>query len=131
MSCKSALYAANTASQTVAVGGAINFGAPIRRYGNNINVAGSSIRLNGAGYYDVDLNVTFTAGAGTTTIALYKDGVVVPGATASFTTVADTTYQVTIPAIVRDTCCAESNLAAVVSGTALIISNAAVAVEKI
>lgn len=131
MSCKSALYGANTASQAVAVGGAINFGNVIRRFGNNINLNGPNVTLSGAGYYDIDTNFTFTAAAGTATITLYKNGVPIPGATISRTTAADTIYTVSIPAIVREVCCAGSAITAVLSGVAGTFTDAAIVVEKI
>ena len=56
MSCKSAIFTANTNAQTVAVGGMLALGSTIRRYGCNLNQNGNSITINGcddAGYYDV------------------------------------------------------------------------------
>ena len=53
MSCKSAIFTANTNAQTVAVGGMLALGSTIRRYGCNLNQNGNSITINGcddAGY---------------------------------------------------------------------------------
>lgn len=131
MSCKSALYAANTNTQTLAVGDTLSFGTPVRRFGCNTNISGGNVTLNGAGYYSINTNINFTAAAGTATITLYKDGAAIPGATVNRTTVANTEFQVNIPAIVRLTCCCESTITAVVTGVATVIENAAITVEKL
>lgn len=131
MSCKSAIYAANTNGQTLAVGSTINFGTISRRYGNNLNLSGGNVILLGAGYYDIDTNFTFLAAAGTATITLYRDGVAIPGATASITTAANGTYSISIPAIIREFCCKEAVITAVITGVAVTMNNAAIAVEKI
>lgn len=132
MSCKSAVYAANTSAQSLAAGDTINFGNVVRRFGCNCNVSGGNAIVNGSGYYDLDADVTFTAGgAGTAVITLYKDGAAISGATASVTTVAETTYAVSIPAIIRQVCCCESTITAVITGVAATVLNAAISVEKI
>lgn len=132
MSCKSAMYAANASAQEVANGGIINFGAVVRRFGGNCTISGGNVNINGTGYYDMDADVTFTAGgAGTAVISLYKDGVAIPGASASLTAVADSIYSVSVPAIVRQVCCCESVVTAVLSGISGTVTNAAVAIEKI
>ena len=38
MSCKSAIFTANTTAQTVAVGGTLSLGSIIRRYGCDLNL---------------------------------------------------------------------------------------------
>lgn len=131
MSCKSALYGANTSAQTLAVGSTINFGTISRRYGSNIGLSGGNVTVMGSGYYDLDTNFTFLAAAGTATITLYKDGVAIPGATASITTAANGTYNMSIPAIIRQVCCEESTITAVITGVAVTMNNAAIAIEKI
>lgn len=129
---KSALYLANTLSQTLTVGDNISFGNIVRRFGNNINMSGGNVSLQGAGYYDIDTAFTFTAGAaGTAVIALYKDGTAIPGAIASFTTAADSVYTVSIPALVRTFCCTQSNITAVLTGVAGTVNNSAVKVVKV
>lgn len=129
---KSVLYAANTTAQTtVATGTTIDFGRIIRRYGSNINVSGGNVITMGVGYYDFDANVTFIAsGAGTATIQLYKDGIAIPGASASFTTESATRYAVSIPFITKDRCCCESTITASISGVAGSVINASVTVTK-
>ena len=133
MSCKAALYAANTAAQTVtAVETPINFGTIVRRYGRGINLSGGDVTVCESGYYDVDANFTFAAtAAGDVTIALYKDGVRIPGAIVTETVAAASSYSMSIPAILRNTCNCESTITARIVGVAGTIENAAIAVERI
>lgn len=129
---KSVLYTANTSTQPfVATGTIVNFGTPVRRYGNNINVSGGNVVVDGIGYYNLDTNLTVEAtGAGALLVQVFKDGVAITGASATITVAADTTYAVTIPAIVRENCCCESTITVVVSGVAGNVTNAAMVVEK-
>ena len=84
MSCKSALYTALQTPTAVAVDGVIPLGSLIRRYGCDISLNGNAVNLSGAGYYDVDASITVApTAAGTVTATLVKDGVAIPGATAS------------------------------------------------
>ena len=84
MSCKSALYTALQTPTAVAVDGVIPLGSLIRRYGCDISLNGNAVNLSGAGYYDVDVSITVApTAAGTVTATLVKDGVAIPGATAS------------------------------------------------
>ena len=128
---KALLYAANTSTQAyVATGTVINFGNVVRRYGSNINLSGGNISVNGSGYYNIDAHFTFNGAAGTATIQLYKDGVAIPGAVATQVESATGTYAVTIPAVIREVCCCESTITAVISGVAGNVTNAAIVVEK-
>lgn len=131
MSCKSCVYGANTAAQTLVDGNTINFGSIVRRFGNNTNLSGGNGVVIGEGYYDIDTNITFTAAAGTVTIALYKDGVPIPGATATRTTAATSSYTITIPALVRQKCCCEATITAVLTGADTTVTNAAIVIEKV
>lgn len=133
MSCKSALYAANTNAQTVTASDSpIQFGSIVRRYGRCTNLSGENVTIQESGYYDIDTNFTFTAtAAGTIVISLYKDGVLIPGATATVTVAAGSAYSISIPAIVRNTCNCESTITARIIGVAGVINNAAIAVERI
>lgn len=137
MSCKSALYAAMQTPTAVAVDGVIPLGSLIRRYGCDLSLNGNAVNIAGgnqsAGYYDVDVSVTVTpAAAGTVTITLYKDGVAVPGATASATAAANGTVDLSIPALVRQVCCAEgSALTLVLAGAAATVNNVALRVQRI
>lgn len=132
MSCKSLIYASNTGSQSIAVGGNINFGSVVRKTGCNCYMSGGNVIVRGEGYYKIDTNITFTAGAsGTATIALYKDGIAIPGAVVSLTATADNIYSVGSTAIIRELCCNESTVTAVVSGIAVTVTNAAIEVNKV
>ena len=133
MSCKSALYAAMQTPTAVAVDGVIPLGSLIRRYGCDVAINGNAVNITGAGYYDVDASVTVTpAAAGTVTITLYKDGVAVPGATASETAAANGTVDLSIPALVRQVCCAAgSALTLVLTGAAATVNNVALRVQRI
>ena len=96
-------------------------------------INGNAVNITGAGYYDVDASVTVTpAAAGTVTITLYKDGVAVPGATASETAAANGTVDLSIPALVRQVCCAAgSALTLVLTGAAATVNNVALRVQRI
>ena len=129
---RSALYTANTASQTVAINGTISPGTIIRRFGQCCNLSGSGITINGTGYYSVNISVTATPTAeGTVTVSLYKDGVAVPGATASGYGSDD--VNLSINALVREACACNpsSVLTLVISESAAVISNVACVVEKL
>lgn len=133
MSCKSALYAVMQTPTAVAVDGVIPLGGLIRRYGCDVALNGNAVNITGAGYYDVDASVTVTpTAAGTVTITLYKDGVAVPGATASETAAANGTVDLSIPALVRQVCCAAgSALTLVLTGAAATVNNVALRVQRI
>lgn len=133
MSCKSALYAAMQTPTAVAVDGVIPLGSLIRRYGCDVALNGNAVNITGAGYYDVDASVTVSpAAAGTVTVTLYKDGVAVPGATASETAAANGTVDLSIPALVRQVCCAAgSALTLMLTGVAATVNNVALRVQRV
>ena len=133
MSCKSALYAAMQTATAVTAGGVIPLGSLIRRYGCDIALNGNAVNLTGTGYYDVDASITATlTAAGTVTVTLYKDGVAVPGATASETGTASGTVNLNIPALVRQACCASgSALSLVLTEAAATVNNVALRVQRI
>lgn len=124
------IYAVNTGTQTVASGGAISFPQIVRSCGNNVRLSGGNVTVQGSGLYGIDTNFTFTAAAGTASIALYKDGIPIPGAAAAVTAAANTIYSISIPAVIRQSCCVESTITAVATGTALSVTNAAIKVAK-
>ena len=117
----------------VAVDGVIPLGSLIRRYGCDVALNGNAVNITGAGYYDVDASVTVSpAAAGTVTITLYKDGVAVPGATASGTAAANGTVDLSILALVRQVCCAAgSALTLVLTGAAATVNNVALRVQRV
>nr|DAP96416.1 MAG TPA: hypothetical protein [Caudoviricetes sp.] len=133
MSCKSAIYTAMQTPTAVDVGGVIPLGSLIRRYGCDIRLNGSAVNLTGTGYYDVDASITATlTAAGTVTATLYKDGVAIPGATASETGAASGTVNLNIPALVRQPCCASgAALTLVLTGAAATVNNVALRVQRI
>lgn len=144
MSCKSAIYTANqrpypttlTASQPAAQ---LELGTVVRRFGCNAQLSGNGVLLDGQGYYDVDANVTITPEvAGDYTVALYEDGVAVPGAQQTVTVpAAGDAIAFNVPALVRLQCCSSSaTLTLVLSTTATLpttvtVNNVGVVVEKI
>lgn len=132
MSCRSTLYMANTQTQVLAANSVISFGTIIRRYGQNITGTDSTVEVTGQGYFDVDANFSILGtGTGTAIITLYKDGVAIPGATATITTADTVRNQVSIPCLIREKCCCASSITAVLSGTGATITNAAIVVEKV
>lgn len=138
MSCKSALYAAMQTPSAVAVGGVIPLGSLIRRYGYDVSLNGNAVNITGgnqsAGYYDVDASLTVApAAVGTVTVTLFKDGVAVPGATASATAAAaNDALDLNITALVRQVCCAAgSALTLVLTGAAASVENVALRVQRI
>lgn len=143
MSCKSAIYTANTSPSTITltVGqptATLSLGTVIRRFGCNAQLSGNGILLDGQGYYDVDASVTLTpVAAGNYTVSLFADGVAVPGATQTMTAGAAATVNFNIPALVRLQCCDSSaTLTLVLSTTATLpatvtINNIGIVVEKI
>ena len=125
---KALMYAVNTNDQT----GTINFGSIIRRYGKNINLSGGNPVIRGEGYYRIDTNFNITGGAaGLVTIGLYRNGVLIPGSEVSLTVANTVQYVVAMPSVaVREYCCNESNITAVISGVAATVTNATILVEK-
>lgn len=129
---KSVLYGVNRTPQTIVVGDRVNFGNIVRRYGCNINMSGGEVNITGEGYYNVDASVTFVAGAeGIATVTLLKDGSVIAGAGASQTVASGDTVTLTIPpSVIREKCCCESTITAVISGVVGVINNATIRVVK-
>ena len=129
---KSALYAANTVATAVEDGGTINFGNTIRRFGCNTRMEGPNPVVKGAGYYRLTANVTITPSAnGIGTLTLYKNGVVIPGATSQLVVAAGSPYSFVVIAIVREVCDCESAITARISGIGGTVNNAAIAIEKL
>ena len=133
---KSAIYVANTSAQNVAVNGIIAPGTIIRRFGPNLGLSGNAIQIDGAGYYDIEASITAApTAAGNVTVTVFKDGVAIPGATATqSTTAANNPVNISISSLVREFCpCCDglSNLTFVLTGTAAAVSNVAIVVEKI
>lgn len=131
---KSAIYTVNTTAPTLAVGDIIPLGNTVRRFGQCIRQDGNAISVCGKGYYLVTASITATpTAAGTITVNAQKDGVAIPGATASETVAAaNTSVNLSIAAIVRNICdCGGSMLSFAVEDSAGVINNIAVTVEKL
>ena len=131
---KSLIQTVNQSSQTVAENSIINLGSVIRRYGCNLRMNGNAVEVSGEGYYKIDCNVTLApTEAGTATIAIYKNGVQLTGATASGTAAAAGDF-ITLPVqtTIREGCQCDGGTAltvVLVSGAST-ISNIALRVEK-
>lgn len=138
------MYSANTTAQTVPVGGTINMGAAIRRFGcvkgsatPVINANGVTTTLSSCGrcpaYFDVDATfVVVPTAAGTATITVFQDGVAIPGATGSATVAAAAT-SVTIPVsfgVKLNTGVTSSNITYVLTGAASSITNVSQTISK-
>lgn len=134
MSCKSGIYTINSIDeQDIAVGGIYAPTTIVRRYGPSCQLVGNGISIQGAGYYDVEVVAVVTATAiGTVTASLYKDGVEVPGATATVTASAiGDVVALPITALVRqNNDFNESILTIVISDQNVTTNNLAFNVEK-
>lgn len=137
MSCKAAIYTVNSGAQAVAVGGTINLGSIVRRFGREccdpaINLNGSSITLNEAGYYDIDVAVTaLPTAAGPVTITVFQDGVAVPGSTNTSQGTAGNPVNVVSLPLVRVRCGSASSISVVLTNGAGTVANISVKVIKI
>ena len=129
---KSLLYGVNGTPQTISIGDRVNFGNIVRRYGCNLNMSGGEVFVTGEGYYNIDSSITFVAGAaGIATITLLRNGSIIPGAGASQTVAEGDTITLTVPpSVIRQKCCGESTITAVISGVTGVISNATIRVVK-
>lgn len=148
MSCKAAIYTANTSPVTINLTAqqptaTLPLGTTVRRFGrtcceNILELSGNGILARESGYYDVDASVVLTPdAAGIYTVTLYQDVQPVQGASQSVTATAGATIAMNIPAIVRNRCdCGSSVLTLLVSTTAtlpatIVVNNIGIVVEKI
>ena len=106
---KSLIQVANQSTQAVALNSIIGLGSTQRRFGCNCRLSGNAIELDGAGYYTVDANVTVEPTAsGNVIVALYDNGVQIPGAIAySFVANATDPTTISINTTVRQGCCCD------------------------
>ena len=131
---KSLIQTVNQSSQVVASNSIIDLGSVIRRFGCNLRLNGNAIEVNGEGYYKIDCNVTLAPTvAGNATIAIYKNGVALTGATATGS-VSTAGNPITLPiqTTIREGCQCDGGTAltvVLVSGAST-VSNIAVRVEK-
>ena len=132
--CSCVLYAGNSNTQTIPAASltTINFGSPVRRYGQSVNLSGGNVNVTSVGYYSIETNFTLSAAAGDVTVQIYADGVAVPNASATITAVADTIYSISIPCVIRNKCgCEQTITAAITSEGAASVTNAAIEVQKL
>ena len=130
---KSLIQVANQSEQTVAANSIINLGSTQRRYGCNLRLSGNGIEVNGEGYYKIDASVSVSpTSAGAVTVALYKNGVQIPGAIAYTTGTAGDPIALPIVATIRQNCCCDSadNLTLVLIEGAGTVNNVSLRVEK-
>lgn len=131
---RSLLQTANSSSQAVAENGVINPGSVVRRYGCNCRLNGTSQEISGTGYYKLTGAVTVSpAAAGTVTVALYENGVQIPGAVSSGTAAtAEDTVSLPLAGTVRQGCCCDSasQITCVLLAGAGTVQNYSLRVEK-
>lgn len=131
---KSLIQVANQSSQNVAANSIISLGSTQRRFGCNCRLSGNGIEVDGAGYYTVDASVSVTpTAAGAVTVALYNNGVQIPGAIAYDTGTAGDPLTVPIVATIRQGCCCDSadNITLVLVEGAGVVNNVSMRVEKV
>lgn len=131
---RSLIQVANQSTQAVAINSIIPLGSTQRRYGCNLRLSGNGIEVSGEGYYTVDASVSIAPTAtGNVTVALYNNGVQVPGAIAygSVSTAANP-VNLCINTTIRQSCCCDSadNLTLVLLAGAGNVQNVSMRVVK-
>ena len=107
---RSLIQVANQSTQAVAVNSIISLGSTQRRFGCNCRLSGNGLEVDGEGYYTIDADVSIApTAAGNVTVAVYNNGVQVPGAIAygSVSTAGNPT-SLCINTTVRQGCCCSS-----------------------
>lgn len=131
---KSLIQTVNQSTQIVDENSIIALGSVQRRYGCNLRLSGNGIEVVGEGYYKIDCNVTAEpTAAGDVSVAIYNNGVQIPGAIATFTTTAaDQAVTLPIQTTIRQGCRCEGadNLTVVLLTGEGSVTNIAVRVEK-
>lgn len=131
---RSLIQTANPSTQTIAVNSIIPLGSVQRRFGCNLRMSGNAIEVSGEGYYTIDADVSVApAAAGPVTVALYNNGVQIPGAIAyGSVTTADNPTTLCINCTIRQGCCCDSadNLTCVLVAGAGTVNNISVRVVK-
>lgn len=131
---RSLIQTANQSSQAVAANSIISLGSTQRRFGCNLRLSGNGIEVNGEGYYKATCCVSVAPTvAGPVTIALYNNGVQIPGAIA-YGAVSTAGNSITLPIVttIRQGCCCDSadNLTCVLIEGAGTVRNVSLRVEK-
>lgn len=132
---RSLVYAVNPNTQNVALGGIVNFGNLVRRFGCNCGISNGNLTVDGNGFYSVDSSITIEGTeAGTAIFTWYKDGAIVPGASATIVTTDGGVATVSMPtfAIRENGCCCNnsSTLTCVVTGVTVNITTASALLTK-
>mgnify|MGYP006988839899 CR=1 FL=1 len=131
---RSLIQTTNQTTQTVAANGIISLGSVLRRFGCNCRLSGNAIEIAGEGYYTIDANVSVTpTAAGAVTVAIYDNGVQIPGAIAFTTGAAGVPEAIVIPTTVRQNCCCDGvdSITVVLIAGAGTVNNISVRVEKV
>lgn len=129
---RSLIQTANQSSQTVAENSIISLGSVQRRFGCNLRLSGNGIEVTGEGYYTIDADVSVSPTvAGPVTVALYSNGVQIPGAIAYDTTAtANEVTTLPISTTVRQSCCSTDNITCVLVEGAGTVENVSLRVVK-
>ena len=131
---RSLIQVANPSTQAVALNGIISLGSTQRRFGCNLRLSGNAIEISGEGYYTIDCDVSVApTAAGTVTVALYNNGVQIPGAVAyGSVTTATNPVNLCINTTLRQGCCCDSadNLTCVLLAGAGNVQNISMRVVK-
>ena len=133
--CNSLIMVTTTTANSVLANGIVPLTTIQRGAGQAIRGGSNSVIFNRTGYYKINASVTFTApAAGDVTVKAQKNGIDIPGITASTTiTTADTEVRtVNISGIIRVCCCdLPATLTLVNSGVAITTSNVELDAEYI
>ena len=132
---RSLIQVTNQSMQNVALNSIISLGSVLRRFGCNIRLSGNGIEVIGEGYYTISGTATVApTAAGTVSVAVYNDGMQIPGAIASGTAAA-AGNPVTLPleTTIRQGCCCDSadNITLVLLEGAGEVSNVSLRIEKV
>lgn len=128
---KSGIFTANTTSAVLGANSLLPLGNIVRRFGCALDLNGNGINIADQGYYDVKASVTYTpSAAGVLTVQLMADGVAVPGAVASVTAVAGSTYNLNVVSMVRR-CCSNAGTLTLMVNLAGTLNNAALVVGEV
>lgn len=106
---RSLIQTVNQSEQAVAENGIFALGTVQRRYGKDLRLSGNGIEATGTGYFSITASVSIApTAAGAATVALYDNGVQIPGAIAYGTAAAagDPVNLAIVSTIRRGCCCA-------------------------
>lgn len=133
MSCKSLIYTALTSPTAVAANGVIPLGSLVRRYGCALAVNGNGVNVVDPGYYDIKASITvLPTAAGAITATVLKDGVAIPGATATGTASdAGDAVNLSIASVLRKCGCGCPDLLTVELSAVGTVDNMALVIERV